>query len=60
MARFRDYDIPVYTAAARHYHWWVAALIAVQIPIGFYMVYRGNEMVASTIRASRSTAFGTR
>ena len=45
MARFRDYDIPVYTAAARHYHWWVAALIAVQIPIGFYMVYRGNEMV---------------
>lgn len=45
MARSEDYGIPVYSAAARHYHWWVAALILVQIPIGFYMVYRGNEMV---------------
>lgn len=45
MARHRDYDIPIYTTAARHYHWWVAALIAVQVPIGFYMVYRGYEMV---------------
>lgn len=45
MALSRDDDIPVYSKAARHYHWWVAALIAVQFPIGFYMVYRGNEMV---------------
>jgi cytochrome b561 len=45
MAETRDYDIPVYTSAARRFHWWVAALILIQIPIGLYMTYRGNEML---------------
>lgn len=31
----------VYAPAARRYHWWTAALIAVQVPLGFYMVWRG-------------------
>ena len=41
----KSYDIPIYSAAARRYHWSVAALILIQIPVGLYMVYRGNEMV---------------
>lgn len=45
MANPSDYDIPVYTPAARRFHWWVAALILIQIPIGFYMTYRGNDMM---------------
>lgn len=44
---FNDgYDIPIYSRAARRFHWWVAALILIQLPIGFYMTYRGNEMEA--------------
>ena len=45
MAHSSDTDVAVYTPAARRYHWWVAALIFIQVPIGFYMVYRGKEMV---------------
>jgi cytochrome b561 len=30
-----------YSAAARHFHWWTVALLAVQVPLGLYMVYRG-------------------
>lgn len=45
MANPSDYDIPVYTPTARRFHWWVAALILIQIPIGFYMTYRGNDMM---------------
>jgi cytochrome b561 len=41
----RDSDIAVYTPAARRYHWLVAALIFIQLPVGLYMVYRGTEMV---------------
>jgi cytochrome b561 len=44
MAAQNDYDIPVYTAPARRFHWWVAALVLVQIPIGFWMMYRAEEM----------------
>jgi cytochrome b561 len=44
MAQDPAYDIPTYTSAARKFHWSVAALVFVQIPIGFYMVYRGTEM----------------
>lgn len=44
MAEPRDYDIPIYTPAARRFHWWVAALILIQLPLGLYMTYRGNEM----------------
>ena len=30
-----------YSKAARRFHWWTAALVAIQAPVGFYMVYRG-------------------
>ena len=45
MANHEGYDIPIYSSAARKFHWWVAALILVQLPIGFYMTYRGTEMM---------------
>jgi cytochrome b561 len=45
MAHSSDSGIAVYTPAARRYHWWVAALILIQFPVGLYMVYRGKEMV---------------
>lgn len=38
------YDVPVYSSIARRFHWWVAFLILLQIPIGFYMHYRRTEM----------------
>jgi cytochrome b561 len=33
---------PTYSVAARRFHWWTVALVALQIPIGLYMNYRGN------------------
>lgn len=36
--------IAVYTRPARRFHWLVAFLILLQVPIGLYMSYRGNEM----------------
>ncbi len=36
--------VEVYSATARHFHWTVVALLAVQIPIGFAMVYRGATL----------------
>jgi len=33
-----------YGKAARRFHWWTAALVAVQAPVGFYMVYRGPSL----------------
>ncbi|MBA2127653.1 cytochrome b [Hyphomicrobium methylovorum] len=44
MAHDPRYELPTYTPPARLLHWTVALLIAVQFPLGFYMVYRGNEM----------------
>lgn len=34
----------VYSKPARRFHWWTAALVAIQIPIGFSMVYRGPTL----------------
>jgi cytochrome b561 len=31
-----------YSPGARHFHWWTVALIAIQVPLGLYMVYRGE------------------
>ncbi len=45
MAHPNDYDIPIYSRAARRFHWWVALFIAIQFALGFYMTYRGYEMV---------------
>lgn len=36
--------VEVYSPTARMFHWLTVALIAVQIPIGFYMVYRGGAL----------------
>lgn len=44
MAQDQDYDIAVYSPAARRYHWLVALLILIQVPIGLYMTYRGSEL----------------
>jgi cytochrome b561 len=35
---------PIYSVAARRFHWWTAALVAAQIPLGLYMANRGNEL----------------
>jgi len=36
--------VTTYSKAARRFHWWTAALVAVQAPVGFYMVYRGPTL----------------
>jgi cytochrome b561 len=44
MAQDPKYDLPTYTPTARGLHWLIALLIFVQLPLGFYMSYRGNDM----------------
>lgn len=44
MAHHRGYDIPIYSPVARRFHWWVAALVLLQLPLGFYMMWRADEM----------------
>lgn len=44
MKETTNYDIPIYNRPARLFHWWVALLILLQMPIGFYMHYRRTEM----------------
>jgi cytochrome b561 len=44
MAQDPKYDLPTYTPTARGLHWLIALLIFIQLPLGFYMAYRGNEM----------------
>lgn len=36
--------IEVYSPTARFFHWIVVLLIAIQIPVGVYMVYRGSVL----------------
>lgn len=33
----------IYSAVARHFHWWIAALILLQIPFGIFMVDYGER-----------------
>jgi cytochrome b561 len=33
-----------YSTGARHFHWWTVALLAVQMPVGLYMAYRGGVL----------------
>jgi cytochrome b561 len=33
-----------YSRTARRFHWWTVAFIAVQVPVGLTMVYRGNVL----------------
>jgi cytochrome b561 len=58
-------DIPspgrdeTYTSTARRFHWWTVALVAVQIPVGVYMVYRGQatnfDALTNTLYSSHKT-----
>jgi cytochrome b561 len=34
-------DEPTYSTAARRFHWWTFALVAVQVPLGLFMVRYG-------------------
>lgn len=45
MAQDPRYALPTYTPAARALHWLIALLIFIQLPVGIYMSYRGNEML---------------
>ncbi len=56
MAHPNDYDIPIYSRAARRFHWWVALFITIQFALGFYMTYRGYEMVYTNEAARRRPA----
>lgn len=47
--------VEVYSGGARFFHWLTVLLIAVQFPIGFYMVYRGKEMVWTTAEGVQKT-----
>jgi cytochrome b561 len=44
MVQDPKYDLPTYTPTARGLHWLIAFLIFIQLPLGFYMSYRGNDM----------------
>ena len=44
MAQDPSYDLPTYSPTARRLHWLVALLVFIQLPLGFYMAYRGNDM----------------
>lgn len=36
--------VEVYSPAARRFHWYTVALLLLQVPIGFFMVYRGSKL----------------
>ncbi|HTO49872.1 MAG TPA: cytochrome b [Burkholderiales bacterium] len=40
----RRAPVEIYSRTARFFHWLIVALIAVQVPIGLSMVYRGNVL----------------
>jgi cytochrome b561 len=44
MAQDPRYGLPIYTPTARALHWLIAFLVFIQLPLGVYMSYRGNEM----------------
>ena len=37
-------QVVTYSRTARRFHWWTVAFLAVQIPVGLYMAYRGNTL----------------
>ncbi len=48
-----------YSTGARHFHWWTVALLAIQVPVGLYMVYRGDvtnfDALTNTLYSSHKT-----
>lgn len=39
-----DEPVEPYSVAARKFHWWTVAFIAVLVPLGIAMDYRGNDL----------------
>lgn len=37
-------EVELYSSTARRFHWIVVGLIAIQVPVGLYMVYRGGTL----------------
>lgn len=37
-------EVEVYSSPARAFHWIMAVLVLLQLPVGFYMVYRGTDL----------------
>jgi cytochrome b561 len=55
-----DAQESTYSTTARRFHWWTVALLAVQIPLGLYMFYRGNiqnawDGLTNTLYSSHKT-----
>jgi cytochrome b561 len=36
--------VDVYSPAARRFHWWTVLFVAINIPLGVAMTYRGNDL----------------
>ena len=43
-AQGKTQSVEVYSQTARRLHWWTVALVAIMIPLGFAMAYRGNDL----------------
>ena len=37
-------QVELYSPTARRFHWWTLVLVAIQVPLGLYMAYRGNTL----------------
>lgn len=37
-------QVELYSPTARRFHWWTVAFVAIQVPLGLYMAYRGNVL----------------
>jgi cytochrome b561 len=48
-----------YSTGARHFHWWTVALLLIQVPVGLYMVRRGQatnfDALTNTLYSSHKT-----
>lgn len=40
----QEAPVEIYSPTARKFHWWTVALVVVQLPLGLYMAYRGNDL----------------
>lgn len=40
----QETQVEIYSPTARRFHWWTVALVAIQLPLGLYMAYRGNTL----------------
>jgi cytochrome b561 len=49
-----------YSSAARQFHWWTVLLVAIQVPVGLYMVYRAGitnfDALTNTLYSSHKSA----